>query len=396
MKSPSAHRSALAAGWFLVGACASNDVPEHEPTLGTAGTGDAASVDDGADGGVDDTATGGAPEEQCWPDHLPNVPALFQCVGAGAGVLEWEQYAGAWSAASQPVTIEFPSGDQGAPNVQACCEADAEPLDVNVGCLGDCARAACNLAVEKLRAKREGGPPAGCAGDCKLRFEETLDTWASFIEASYDQCLESVRDARPFHLPDPPSVHDTWPWGAGRGATLTIECNVDSLADPYDTGQRCDTSLNPPIDAAWQEWVCPAIDGEVLVSASHGVESARLRGSVAFRRGLCESEPCWVEIEALALETIPSPERGDILAGPVHASLAYPAFGLTTGPEATLGVGMLGLHVTLGPGVTMANSEPVRIDLRDGFTIREAWFAWKAEGVTLSLASASCSCTSCS
>jgi hypothetical protein len=331
----------------------------------------------------------------CWPDYVPADPALFQCIGAGVGVLEWEQYAGAWSAASQPVMIEFPSGAPDAPNAQACCEAGSESDDVNVGCLGDCARAACNLAVEKLHAKREGGPPGGCVGDCKDRFEQTLDTWASFLEASYDQCLRSVRDEVPLNLPNPPSASDQWPWGAGRGATLIIECAVDAVADPYDTGQRCDTSLNPPIDAAWQDWVCPTIDGEVVLSTADGIEAARVQGSLAFRRGVCESDPCWVEIEALALETISSSPRG-MLAEPVHASLAYPAFGPATGPEAMLAVGMLGLNVTTSPAFTMANSEPVRIALRDGFEIREAWFAWQDEGVTLSLTSASCSCTSCS
>jgi hypothetical protein len=393
------YSGAVAAGWLLIGACSNNDVPEHKPTLGTGGMGEDGGGDTGG-AGVDGTSTGEPEQPLCWPAYAPADPALFQCVGAGAGSLEWEQYAGAWSAASQPVAIEFPAEDPEAPNVQACCESASMPDDVNVGCLGDCARAACNLAVEKLRAKHQGGPPAGCAGACKHRFEQTLDTWASYIEAEYDDCLESVVTRRPFNLPNPPAASDMLPWGAGRSAVLTIECAVDGLSDPYATGQTCDASLNPPIDAAWQDWVCPVLDGEVVVSGAHGSETASVTGSVAFRRGVCASEPCWLELDHLALETIPSPAspKAGVLTEPARASLAYPAFGLVSDAGSTLAVGVLGLDVDLGadrPRFTMANSVPVRIELLDGLTISDAWFSWEQGGVTLAITTTSCHCASC-
>lgn len=399
MKKMNVQRSAVAAGCMLVVGCSNSDVPEHEPTLGsTAGSGDGDGGDpDGA--GADETGTTGAEiVPQCWPDHPPDDPALFQCVGVGAGMLEWEQYAGAWSPDNQPVMIEFPSEDANAPNVQACCEAASMPEEANVGCLGDCARAACNLAIDKLRAKLLAGPPAGCALECEHRFEDTLDTWASFIEANYDDCISAVLNGWTLYLPPPGSANDKFPWGAGRAASLTATCSMDSVEDPYVTGQTCDTSLNPPIDAVWQDWACPVLDGDVELSGARGEDSAALGGMIAFRRGVCDSEPCWLELQRLELETVPSPREG-VLAEPVHASLAYPTFGLTEGAQGTFAVGMLGLDVTLGAEVsaafTMANSAPVRVDLADGFAISEARFSWEDTDVTITATGAGCYCTSC-
>jgi len=388
-------RSAVAAGWMLVGACSNGDVPEHEPTLGsTAGQGDDGGGSTGG-AGVDETGGGGP---LCWPDYVPADPALFQCVGVGAGMLEWEQYAGAWSPDNQPVMIAFPSEDASAPNVQACCEAAAMPDEANVGCYGDCARAACNLAIDKLRDKLDAGPPAGCAGNCKQRFEETLETWASFIEANYDYCLQAVLEGWVMYLPDPKSATDMFPWGAGRAASLTATCSMDVAEDPFATGQTCETSLNPPTDAAWQDWVCPTLDGEVVFAGARGHDSATLQGMVAFRRGICDSDPCWIELERLEIETNPAPREG-MLAEPVHASLAYPAFGLTEGVHGTLAVGMLGVGVTLGTDVsatfTMANSAPVRIELADGLAIPEARFSWEDAGVTITATGVGCHCVSC-
>lgn len=390
-------RSVVAAGWMLVVGCSNSDVPEHEPTLGTT----ADQGDDGGEGtgsaGVDETGTG--PEEpMCWPDRQLVDPALFQCVGGGAGMLEWEQYAGSWSPDNQPVMIAFPSEDTNAPNVQSCCEAASTPEEANVGCYGDCARAACNLAIDKLRAKLHAGPPAGCALECEHRFEDTLDTWASFIEAHYDDCVSAVLNGWVMYLPTPESAHDKYPWGAGRSASLTATCSMDAVEDPYATGQTCETSSNPPIDAIWQDWVCPVLDGEVMLSGARGSGSAALQGMIAFRRGVCDSEPCWLELERLEIETIPSPREG-VLAEPVHASLAYPAFGLTEGAQGTFAVGMLGLGVTLGADAsaafTMANSAPVRIDLADGLAIPAAKFSWEDAGVTITATGAGCHCVSC-
>lgn len=392
-----AQRSAVAAGWMLVVGCSNSDVPEHEPTLGS-------TADQGDDGGE---GTGGAgvngddtgPEgSMCWPDRQLTDPTLFQCVGVGAGMLEWEQYAGAWSPDNQPVMIAFPSEDASAPNVQSCCEAVSTPEEANVGCLGDCARAACNLAIDKLRAKLLAGPPAGCAGNCEDRFEDTLDTWASFIEANYDDCISAVLSGWTLHLPPPASASDKFPWGAGRSASLTATCSMDAVEDPYVTDQTCETSLNPPIDAVWQDWVCPVLDGDVELSGARGEDSAALGGMIAFRRGVCDSEPCWLEIERLEIETIPSPREG-VLAEPVHASLAYPAFGLTEGAQGTFAVGMLGLGVTLGAEVsaafTMANSAPTQIDFAEGFAISTARFSWEDTDVTITATGAGCYCTSC-
>lgn len=120
---------------------------------------------------------------------------------------------------------------------------------------------------------------------------------------------------------------------------------------------------------------------------------------VAFRRGVCDSDPCWLELERLEIETIPSSREG-VLAQPVQASLAYPAFGLTEGVHGTLAVGMLGVGVTLGADVpatfTMANSAPVRIELADGFAIADARFSWEDAGVTIAVSGGGCHCVSCS
>jgi hypothetical protein len=414
-KRTSPRRSAVAAGCILVVACSNNDVPEHEPTFGTGGAGDTDDGGDAADAGVDETGTtGDEVESQCWPDREPADPALFQCFGVGAGVLEWEQYAGAWSAANQPVTIEFPSENPSKLNVQACCESSAMDDEVDVGCIQDCARAACNLAMDKLRGKLHAGPPAGCAGACAHRFEQTMNTWIAYLETNYDLCLMLGEDETtpPFNFPDPPAANDAFPWGAGRGAVLDIDCVMDEVEVPYDTEQTCETGLNEPSEAVWEDWVCPLVDGEVAVSGVDGGETASLRGNVAFRRGVCASGPCWIELGRLDLETLPS-KRPGMLGDPLHASLAYPAFGPTAAAEGTLAVGMLGLHVMVGADTrvtgsaarapitstvfTMANSSPVRLEVvGNEIDIAEAWFAWDEHDVTIAIRGASCYCSSCS
>lgn len=388
-------------------ACQNNDVPENEPTLVTAtGDDDGSNTDGSADDGLDETADTGPPAPMCWPDHDPADAALFQCVGRGVGDLHWEQYALSWSAASlqDPVTIEFPPHERNAPNVQACCEADATTPALRVGCLEDCARAACNLAIERLRTKLSE-PPALCGGDCLERFEQTLTTWIDALEANYDDCLQVARgEAEALNLPDPARASDPVPTGAGRTGVLTIDCAIDAQAMPHDTEQTCETGLNAPTGAVWEDWSCPSLEGGAEIDGPAGTQWVPLAGSVRFRRGLCAADPCWLSLEGLELEAA-SVSEGRYPSDATTASLAYQGFGRydTTTGDGTIAAGMLGLEVTLEspPGAKaasresrsfmMGNSEPALVELDAGrFRIGEAWFGWGDRGVTITVDAAQC------
>lgn len=409
-------RTTYAIGVILAAACHSNDVPEHEPTLVTVTSGD----DDGADAnpesneGADETTAG--PTAQCWPNHSPDDPALYQCIGIGMGDLHWEEYALSWKAASlaEPVVIEFPPQQPDEPNVQACCESDAVTPAVTIGCIEDCARAACNVALERLAAKL-AAPPDLCSGACLDRFADTLTTWISFIEANYDDCLQVARgEAGLLKLPDPASASDLVPTGAGRLAELTLACTMDAAQLPYETDATCETSPNEPSAVTWEDWSCPEILGEVEIGGTLGTEWAPVTGSATLRRGICSTaEPCWFAIERLELEaTSPSrPEHGDVHT---TASLAYQGFGRYDDATdvGTIATGMLGLDVTMTDGerpelptrtaappafsFAIANSDTALVDLGDGtLQIVDAWFAWDELEVTLTTDVARCSCTSC-
>lgn len=259
------HTSTLAIGVILAAACQNNDVPEHEPTLVTVTSGD----DDGADtgpegnGGADETTAG--PTPQCWPDHSPADPSLYQCVGVGMGDLQWEEYALSWKAASlaDPVVIVFPPQQREDPNVQACCEADAEAPAVIIGCVEDCARAACNLALERLQGKL-ADPPGLCGGACLDRFEDTITTWISFIEANYDECLRVARgggqlaEAARSRERERPRSHRCGPPGE-----LTLACTMDATQLPWETEHTCETGPNGATMAAWERWSCSSLQGAV-------------------------------------------------------------------------------------------------------------------------------------
>lgn len=394
----------LVTGSLLVVACRNDDVPEHEPTLATVTSDDDGGAEgDGGDDDADETADDGEPP-QCWPEHSPADPSLYQCVGFGMGDLQWEEYVVSWKDASlaDPVTIEFPPPQHDDPNVQACCEADANTPGVAVGCIEDCARAACNLALERLQAKL-AAPPNLCVGTCLDRFEDTLTTWISFLEANYDECLRVARgEAASLQLPDPASASDPIPTGAGRQGELTLACTIDATQPPYDTEQVCETSPNGAMMAAWEAWSCPWLSGEVEIDGPLGSEWAPLTGRVTFRRGTCASDPCWLAIDGLELEaTIPT----DHAAEHVTASLAYQGFGrhdAATG-DGTIARGMLGLDVVMGASsstplaFTIANSDATLLELGAGtFAIVDAWFAWDdGSSATIRADATGCSCTSC-
>lgn len=418
---------ALVVGVVLTAACNNEDVPEWEPTA----TGGMADGDSGADG-ADETAEGGddgAPPVACWPQHEPTNPTLFQCVGEAVGQLDFIQCGkllgceaalagvcnfgdvGDWTvqpnepASPKPFPPEPPETD---PNARACCEANANSDQTREDCLSDCARAGCNEALSGLQAKLADhieNPPFGCDEDCSKRVVTGLETWISYLETHYDNCVSAVISDGLFYFPNP-NV-DAGP-GAIACGTLNIDCTLDAETDPQDLEETCSTSENEPQAVTGMMLQCD-LEGDVEISGPEGNDFTTLEGTAIIRReSSCTTAPCWFSIESLELDANAFSSTGYIGLD-MHASLAYEGFGLfddRTG-DGTIAPRMFGLDVTLQgktPLTTfqnyafrMGNSDPAAFEISSTqFGIIDAYFAWEDHDLVITTDVTSCSCINCS
>lgn len=411
-------QASLFIGLVLVVACNNESVTEGpEPTLG-------------ATESESDSETGPPEEPACWTPgaegYEPQDPTLFQCVGVGAGELEFFQCEslscepddaaacdfgnpGEWGVGSEPAgPFPFPpEPPETAPNAQACCESDATPEETMVGCEDDCARAACNealAALEQAVLNVELNPPAFCGTECKERAKTSLQTWIDFLEAEFDSCVEAALRGVPFFLPTPDV--DAGP-GALTCGKLELGCTLDPETDAFDLEEECSTSLNEPLTTSPLILECE-IDGEVEVDGPQGYASTPLEGTVTLRReNPCTSGSCWFSIDSLEAEADPFSGSGYIGLD-MEASLAYRGFGLldSSSDEGTIATGMFSLDVTM-EGATpttslqvysfrMANSDSAVFEISTaGFEIIDAYFAWPEHDVLITSDLGDCVCLNC-
>ena len=426
----------LAAGVLVTTACNNPDVPEVEPTLGTGGT---------DDGGVDET--GGQPTPACAPEVEPSDPSLFQCVGAAqgsfarleckklacdsaasvdlAGSCDFDDQADMaedWTVSTKDVDIMFPpsggadesSGGEpeecdtptGECNAQACCESDATVPQLEQGCIADCGRAACNKALKELEDKLADGPPAGCpvVAMCVDNWTATLTTWIDFLTANFDVCVEMATNDNPDDVMQFPNPNVEAEAGSGVCGRLHIQCELD---EPFDTEESCSDSLNEAQAQSGMMLQCQ-LNGDAELTGPQGNAFSTLAGTVILRRQTqCTTADCWFSIESLELNA-PNFSQSGYVGRNIHASLAYPGFGLfdLTSSDGMIAPLMFGLDVTLWgdtPSTTghdyafaIGNTDSAVFEVRsNAFQIVDAYFAWANHSLVITTDLASCTCINC-
>jgi hypothetical protein len=150
------------------------------------------------------------------------------------------------------------------------------------------------------------------------------------------------------------------------------------------------------------------LNGDAELTTLQGNAFSTLSGTVIVRRqSQCTTGDCWFSIESLALNA-PNFSQSGYVGRNIHASLAYPGFGLfdATSNDGMIAPLMFGLDVTLWgdtPSTTghdyafsIGNSDSAVFDVSsNAFQIVDAYFAWPDHRLVITTDLASCTCINC-
>ncbi|MCA9701970.1 MAG: hypothetical protein KC431_30895, partial [Myxococcales bacterium] len=174
------------------------------------------------------------------------------------------------------------------PNPGACCVAEAGPEDIEGACMDDCGYAACQLAIDKLRTAAEAlpnpnSPPVQQQAEMVVRAD--LFAYANLLEAPevFTACQEAVSKANgelaKVNLGEGMSSPSAL--GHVKSATLSLQCNLDSVTPYSDDATTCETTPNQPKLDQGVVRDGFAGGGQVTLFTADGLEQASI-GEVAF------------------------------------------------------------------------------------------------------------------
>jgi hypothetical protein len=353
--------------------CGSTDDPGFTSVTTTGETGDSGDAGDTED----------PPERYCadpeFGDKIPEDPTISECAGQGGGALVFDVFSGINNGvipdkSKASPTVLFPDDTA----VAACCGAAAEPDEITAACASDCARAACNTAIEALEdavanpSSLEGN---GCSKKCALNVASSLAGWVlPQLKSSdgYDSCLtmanlnvdpnadytaaEFVDTQLTFQRPSD-ACKDL---GCLSNVRLRIFCAVDSVTA---TDQMCTMAANDEHpDIPESERLIVSSSPTDITSTSNGrVEAHRAmsHGGV-LRQDVCDDPACPLVLETFSLSTDEIVEFGPLRAWDLTAALAYAAIGTRVGDTVVFDPGALHFLIS---GVSSPEDEELELPL---------------------------------
>ncbi len=333
--------------------------------------------------GEDETSGGdtgfGSEPGSCVPLKPGAVGESYECHGNGNGWLDLDIHpVGAqdprclnWGDKGPPkhptskdcVPVDITALPNGISAPGACCSDEADPEDITQQCTEDCARAACKLAITKLRDAALSLSTKGPEGIVRL----DLFYFANLLEspAMFNICTDEVAQANGelASVELGAGASSALDFGHVKSATLNLQCALNGQAPYVLVGDVCDTTPNMPSPKAEPPNMGGlAAVGAVSITGPMGKRSVSLHDiSFVFAEAPDEMGPVKFRLEQFEAQASTSSVESFAFIDPTMRLVA-PASGKLDGELIWSPPGSLRMEVSAGlavEGQLLFNGEPI-------------------------------------